>query len=267
MDAKLAEEAPPESTDLAAWRRAVAAGRCFRFPLEAIVAAIQDLGPNADKAVRNALAKHLSVEIVTLLRRNTGRNHPNKGEDIIDRVHFQVFEAVARPESADGKALRVACVARVLFRLKDAIAKEARDRRVPGETQTGKSKKKNEAPKLDNEGRTAVNVVATEVDPDVAEEIEHSDGEEAPSPRFKHDPSLMDSVREFDEQIDVNRFLEENISDDRKRLAFRLFMDGVPYKSKKSNSIAKALGVDEKKAREWIHDVREQLKGKVGGKS
>ena len=267
MDAKIGEEQPPKSTDLAAWRLAVADGRCFQFPLEAIVAAIQDLGPNADKAVRNALAKHLSVKVVTLLRRNTGRNHPNKGEDIIYRVHFQIFEAVARPKSADGKALRVACVARILFRLKDAIAKEARDRRVPDETQTGKSKKKKEAPKLDNEDRAAVNVVATEMEPDVAEEIEHSGGEEAPSFRFKHDPSLMDGVLELDEQIDVNCVLEENISDDRKRLAFRLFMDDVPYKSKKSNSIEKALGVDEKTAREWIHEVREHLKGKVGGKS
>ena len=59
------------------------------------------------------------------------------------------------------------------------------------------------------------------------------------------------------EQID--RFLEINIADDRKRLAFRLFMDELPFKSTRSNSIAKALGIDESTARQWIKEMQVQL--------
>jgi len=39
------EDPLPKSTDLEGWRRAVQDGRHTRFRLEAIVAAIQDLGP------------------------------------------------------------------------------------------------------------------------------------------------------------------------------------------------------------------------------
>jgi hypothetical protein len=76
---------------------------------------------------------------------------------------------------------------------------------------------------------------------------------------------LLDGVREADEKIGVDRFLEDNIVDARKRLAFRLFMDDFPYKSGRSVSIAKALGIDEKTARQWIEDTQERLKKKIGG--
>jgi hypothetical protein len=33
-------------------------------------------------------------------------------------------------------------------------------------------------------------------------------------------------------------------------------MDGVPFKSKKSASIADALGISEKTAREWVKEVQ-----------
>ena len=56
-------------------------------------------------------------------------------------------------------------------------------------------------------------------------------------------PALLDGVRATDQQIDTDRFLAENIKDDQKRLAFRLYMDDVPFKSKKHHSIAKALGI------------------------
>ncbi len=267
MNAKVGEEPPHQSTDLAAWQRVVADGRHTQYPLEAIVAAIQDLGPNTDKTVRNALAKYLSDRIYSLLWRNVGRNHPNEGQDIVHRVHFQLFEALARPKSADGKAMRIACVARALYRMKDAIAKEARDRRVPAESRVKKSKRPKVAGKPEDTDGKEVKLVGIEEHPDLVEETEPLDREDAPPSRFKHDPSLMDGVRDLDQQIDVDRFLEENISDDRKRLAFRLFMDDVPYKSKKSNSIAEALGIDEKTARQWIQEVQEQLKQKVGEKT
>jgi hypothetical protein len=133
MDASTGEEPPPDSTDVAGWKRVVAGGLLDRFPLEAIVAALQDLRLNTGLGLRNDLAKNLSDRVYRLLRRQVGRNHPNEGWDIIDRVHVQVFEALAQPSSADAKGLRQAFVPRVLFRLKDAIAKEARERRIPDE--------------------------------------------------------------------------------------------------------------------------------------
>lgn len=69
---KATDEDPPDSTDLDGWRRAISDGRHTGYRLEAIVAAIQDLGPCSDKAVLNPLAKHLSDAV--LLRRST--THP-----------------------------------------------------------------------------------------------------------------------------------------------------------------------------------------------
>lgn len=64
---------------------------------------------------------------------------------------------------------------------------------------------------------------------------------------------------EVEQNAEVERVLS-TITDDRKRLAFRLFMDQVPYDSKKGHSISKALGIDESTAREWIGEVQTQLK-------
>jgi hypothetical protein len=133
MDASTGEEPPPDSTDVAGWKRVVADGLLDRLPLEAIVAALQDLRLNTDLGLRNDLAKNLSDRVYRLLRGQVGRNHSNEGWDIID-LHVQVFEALAQPTSADAKGLRQAFVPRVLFRLKDSIAKEARERRIPDET-------------------------------------------------------------------------------------------------------------------------------------
>ncbi len=263
MDASTGEE-PPQSTDLSGWRQAVADGRFCRFPLEAIAAAIQDLRPNRDSGLVAALAKHLSDRVYRILRRQVGRNHPNEGFDIIDRVHGQFFEALAQPNSADGKGIRQALVSRLMFRLKDAIAKEARERRIPEETAV----KSRQAPKKPatpegEEGRE-VEFAAMSEHPDLAEDAETLDGDDTTPSKTKWDPALLDGVRAANEQMDVNRFLEDNIADDQKRLAFRLFMDGYPFKSIKSNSIAKALGIDEKIARQWIEEIQAQLKEKIG---
>lgn len=266
MDANTGEM-PPKSTDLSGWRQVVADGRFRQFPMESIVAAIQDLGPNTDKTVRNALARRFSDEVYSRLRNNVGRNHPNAGRDIIDRAHFQLSQALARPKSADGNGMREAFGSRVMFRLKDAIAKEARDRRIPDEAKLKKSKKTRTADKPAPEDGEEAKFIEIGEHPDLADVAEASDGEDAAPSGVPRDLSLLDGVRDLDQQIDVDRFLEENIADDRKRLAFRLFMDDFPYKSKKSKSIAEALGIDEKTARDWIEEVQELLKPKVGDKS
>src|SRR5208282_5112722 len=116
MDASRGEEPPPDSTDVAGWKRVVANGLLDRLHLEAVAAALQDLRLNTDLGLRNDLAKNLSDRVYRLLRGQVGRNHPNEGWDIIDRVHLQVFEALAQPGSADAKGLRQAFVPRVLFR-------------------------------------------------------------------------------------------------------------------------------------------------------
>ena len=61
-------------------------------------------------------------------------NKPNQGEDIILRVHGEIIAALLHPSSPDGNALRLAFGPRVLFRLKDGIAAEERERRIPEES-------------------------------------------------------------------------------------------------------------------------------------
>lgn len=262
MDASTGEKPPPDSTDVAGWKRVVAGGLLDRLPLEAIVAALQDLRLNTDLGLRNDLAKNLSDRVYRLLRRQVGRNHPNEGWDIIDRVHVQVFEALAQPSSADAKGLRQAFVPRVLFRLKDAIAKEARERRIPDEIMV----KRQEAAPADPPGGDGQEVEFDDANrqSDVAEAAGPPDGDDAPPAKARWNPTLLDEVRATDQQIDTDRFLAENITDDQKRLAFRLYMDDVPFKSKKHHSIAKALGIDEKTARLWIEEIKAQLKEKIG---
>ena len=99
-----------------------------------------------------------------------------------------------------------------------------------------------------------------ELSPD--EEVGATEGEEARPSKTIWDSALVDGVRAAEQQID--RFLEINIADDRKRLAFRLFMDELPFKSTRSNSIAKALGIDESTARQWIKEIQVQLIAKIG---
>ncbi len=261
MDASTSEEPPPDSTDFAGWKRAAERGLLQHLPLEAIFAALQDLRFNTDSGPRNALAKALSERAYKLLRRQVGRNHPNSGTDIIDRVHVQVFEALAQPGSADAKGYRQAFVARLMFRLKDAIAREARERRT-FEEMVARPPQKSPNPAKSAQG---VAEIGGQCDSDDgAEEAEDDDA--APS-KSSRNPAFLDAVEAAEQQIDINRFLETNIADDRKRQAFRLFMDGLPFKSIKSDSIAKALGIDEKTARQWIKEVRTHLENKIGGLS
>ncbi len=217
---------PPDSTDLEGWRRAVSDGRHTGYRLEAIVAAIQDLGPCSDKAVLNPLAKHLSDALLRILRKRVSINHPNRGLDIIEKTHAQIIDAVLQPASADGKALRVAFGPRVTFRLKDALIAEAK---------AAQNRDSHEAEvKAGHATRRG------------------TDGAKQQVSR-QHDTS-----RALNENLDVENILEQ-VTDPRKRLAFRLFMDDVPFKSKKSASIAEALGISERTAREWVKEVQELL--------
>jgi DNA-directed RNA polymerase specialized sigma24 family protein len=241
---------PPGSTDLEGWRQAIANRQLSRFRLETLVAVLQDLGPAADPTVRNALAKHLSDAMTRLLRRLVGTNHPNRGDDIIYRVHRDMFEALLDPSSADGKALREAFTARISFRIKDAIIEEKRHGKIPvqvNRTTVTKRRKFVEKVRLVPPGAT----------PDTANDP-YGDGEEVPRRDPNRDPSFLHGVRDLDETIDLKRFLTA-VPDERKRLAFYLCLDDVPFESKKGNSIARALGISSKTAREWVEEVRAAL--------
>jgi hypothetical protein len=255
MNAMPGEKPPPKSTDLDGWRQAIASASLPSFRLEAIVAAIQDLGPSNEGTVRNALAKHLSDSIIKMLRRRVGFNHPNQGEDIIYRVHSEIFEALLAPNSKDGKALREAFGPRVMFRLKTAIAVESRHSRIPVE---GKIKKSSKKPG----GDKVAEIVRTTDDPEPPEpanDADSSDGEEAVAHNSNRDLSLLDGVRDADEQINVDNLLRV-VTDERKRLAFYLYMDRVPFGSKKGQSIAKAIGKSSKTAEQWVEEVQQLLK-------
>jgi|GEM_PF-5177415 len=215
------EEPPPHPADLEGWRKAIDDGRFRSFRMEAVIGAIQTLGPNADKSVINELVLHASETIVRVLRRTIGTNHRNRGEDIIDEAHGQLVEAMLMPESADGKGLREAFVPRIRFRAADAIRAD-------------KEQRKREC---------------------LVEHIEAvSDAQHA---------NDTGNQRERDEKVYVEQVLSR-ITDDRKRLAFRMHMEGIPLRSKRTASIADALGVSSKTAGEWIEEVSAQLKLIVG---
>ncbi|NQE65500.1 sigma-70 family RNA polymerase sigma factor [Caulobacter sp. RHG1] len=69
-----------------------------------------------------------------------------------------------------------------------------------------------------------------------------------------------------EEQAHVESVLKR-IADPRRRLAFRLHMDGVPRNSIKVESIASALGVSAKTAEEWVKETEEQVKAILGAKA
>jgi len=218
------EEPPPKTTDLDGWRRAIADGSYRAFRMEAVVAAIQDLGPNADEAVINSLALHATDRMTGILRNRIGVHHRNEGEDLIDEARDRLIQAMLNPKSADGKGLRVAFYSRVSFRAADVIRKAEKA----------------------NERESDVEDIDTVADP----KYSSSSG-----PR---------------KDMDENAYVEEilrRVTDLRKRLAFRLHIEGVPCKSSRSESISKVLDVSDKTAEKWVKEVQAQLKLIVGEKS
>ena len=249
MDTGTGEDSSPNSNDLDGWRQAIADNRLRSFRLEELAAAFQDSGPR-DQEVRRALAKYLSDSILRILRGLVGFNHPNNGEDIILRAHHQIFLALLRPASADGKSLRKAFMARVLFRMKDAIAAEARERRTPDETAGTEPE--------DCQDGEEIRIIET-LHAGAEDATETAEDDEINSNKLR-EPLPLDGVRDIHEQLEVKRILER-IPDPRKRLAFYLYMNDVPYHSKKTNvhTIAQALNVSDRTARDWVEEVRESL--------
>jgi hypothetical protein len=253
MDNRIGEECSPKSNDLDGWRQAIADNRLRSFKLEEIAAAFQDLG-SRDKSVQHALAQYLNDSVLGILRGVVGFNHPNRGEDIILRAHHKIFEALLRPKSADGLSLRKAFVSRVLFRMKDAIAVEQRERRVPIQVACPKADDSDDA-----EESSTINTLNAESAGETEGETDTEDEEEV-VPGKGRQPLPLDSVQETYERIDVKRIFDR-ITDPRKRLAFYLYMNDFPYHSKKKGvqTIAQALNISDRTARDWVEEVRQFL--------
>jgi hypothetical protein len=249
MDQGQPPHPPPASTDLEGWRKAINDRLLPTFRLEAIAAALQDLGPLADSKVRNPLAKHLSDAMTKILRQLVGTNHSNQGEDIIYRVHSQLFDALLDPHSADGRGLREAFTARVSFRIKDAIATEQRHSRIPTAAKVKRSV----------QGRTIEEIVRIAPPSEAGDDANDFDtGDDASFRNSNRDLTLLHGVRDLDQRIDIKRFLA-GVPDERKRLAFYLYMDDVPFGSKRAYSIAQALDISAKTAKDWVEEVLEIL--------
>lgn len=257
MNQKARLQKAPKSTDLEGWRQAISQGSLPTFRLEDLVAALQDLGPLTDPHVRNPLAKHLSNAMTGLLRRLVGPNHPNQGDDIIYRVHGQLFEALVKPGSADGKGLRQAFTARVSFRVKDAIALEYQHSRIPQLQPKGVPAEDDEQIEdVPSDGGTTTapdSTVEEAVAPlnpgrdlnlhhdSASDAVDEPESDDVAAPRNSNrDLTLFDGVRDLDQIVDIKRFMEA-VPNHRKRLAFYLYMDDVPFGSTRGYSIAKAL--------------------------
>jgi DNA-directed RNA polymerase specialized sigma24 family protein len=227
--------------------------------------------------VLHPLIKQISDHATSFLRRLVGTNHPNRGEDIVFRAHESLMVALCTPSSADGKGFRVAYYKRLKFRLIDAIAKETRESRTEEDIVALKAKNKNHRDLAEAEAAPKDDPQNDEDEEDLEDELvtfgtgrtievkrEDSDEDTVGPGKVDNHPNPFEGVNELLEQLDVDRLLEECIPNERKRLAFRLHMDGLPVKSNGENSIAKALGVDESTIRAWIKDAREILGAKVG---
>ena len=242
MGTHLNDKVAPKSMDLAGWLQAVVAGRHHGLRSEDLVAAIQDLGPGADKAVLNPLAKDVSDRMMHMLRSLVGRHHPNEGRDIIEDTHAKLWASLLQPDSPDGWGLRTAFHHRVRFRVLDVLRRESRSSRsdCAGPSENGGCDELH----LPFRGEPPLPMEATAADgPEIPEQV---------------------AVAEMAEKA---ADLVSMVPDDRKRLAFHLHLDGVPFKSKRSASIAKALGVSERTARKWVKEVLEALQHCMGDES
>lgn len=208
------------------WRRIISEGLLSNQRIEDVVAAVQDLGPTADPRILNPLILHVADELTKLLRRRVWKSHRNEGNDIIERAHAQIIEAVLKPDTADGKALREAFHARAEFRLQDALRAELEHARRYG-----------------------------------TEDEEDAKGGLA-------DRHAVDGGPEQMEEHAYVEGLLAMIEDPRKRLAWRLHMEGVPIDSTKvSGTIARAVGVSGRQVQTWLDEVAELLKSKLGDRA
>jgi DNA-directed RNA polymerase specialized sigma24 family protein len=250
------EPTPPDPLDLDGWRRVIANGDLKRFRPEAIVAALQDIDRAADQRVTNALAKHLTHTLSGMLRKLIGPNHPNNGEDIIASAAEEVFKAVLRPHSADGRALREAFYPRVRFRAKDAIATEYRHSRVPLVPRVREpegDEDEDDIPFDTTKAAELANLLHRGVAPDDFSDST-SDDDDSGHP----DTATLAVADHIGGYVDTERVLA-GITDWRKRQAFRLYMEKVPFGSKKFFAIAKAVGRSTKTVETWIEELRHDL--------
>ncbi|MCD2453372.1 hypothetical protein GO003_023610 [Methylicorpusculum oleiharenae] len=269
---------PPDSNDHNGWQCAIAENLHLEYGVQVLFCALQGLGAKANGQVRNALAKQLSDLVIAELRRKVSRYHLNEGWDIIWRTHESVFTAAAKPNSSDGAGFREAFHARLSFRIKDALAKEVQLRRTEEDILAEKADKAKIKASTRNDEPKSLGADDQLIEDE--EDLIELDGErivsfhepvvnyddETLQEQTSYDPSMFDGVNDFIDQMDVDRLLKKHVPDERKRLAFRLFMDDVPYKTKRiatTHSIAEAMGVDESTARAWVKEVQETLREQV----
>ncbi|MDG4892669.1 hypothetical protein P9272_03570 [Mesorhizobium sp. WSM4976] len=245
---------PPPSTDAIGWHKITEAGQLGRYAPEAIIGAFQNAG-GKDSRLRADMARYLSNLVQQVLRKRVGTNKMNSGQDIIDDVHDEFFAAICNPSCADAKGYQESFYGRLTFRLKDAIVKEEAAKLIPPPDEkkpaAGKSDDDSEAGEISGkmELRPALEESAAEGLFEV-EEFTADAGVKRP------DPALQQNVDQLVEAIDVERILAQ-IPDPRKRLAFRLHMDQVPYGGTKGTaSIAGVLEIDRKTAEHWVAEVR-----------
>lgn len=279
MEKSKTTEEPSDPRDSEGWRRVIAEGRLHDFRLEAVAAAFHALGATAERRVRDPLAKHLSTAITALARKLVGTNHPNRGEDIIMRVHGQLFTALCTPGSKDAQALQKGFFTIVAFRVKDAIATEYRHSRIPMTGGKG-AHLRYEAPELLPQAQSphpqtnaagtprAAMVAGDEEAPlsgqvdlgraDTAAGDDGFDDDDAFTASGSVNSTLLAGVRELEDDFDISRIVDA-IPDWPKRLAFRLHMDGVPCRSTRGPSIAQTLQISNKTAEKWVNDARTLL--------
>ena len=245
------EESPPASCDLEGWRRAVARGLLGNFRPEALYCAVQDLGPDADPPVLNPIARRLSEIIMKMARRYVGTNKPNRGEDIIGLVHQSIWNSLLNPKSDDGQTMRDGLGGIVKFRCLDAIALENKQSRIPLQPPVREVKRgeNSDTVPLDPDKARQVSWIVSEPEPKEPGTVDEGFlGDDAVSVTRPIDAAHFDGVRQLEEHIDVERVLA-HILDDRKRLAFRLYMDDLPFGSKRTPSIAEALRISTRDSR------------------
>lgn len=222
-------EEPPSPSDVQGWKDVVAQDRLHRLRPEAIVSAIQAIGPNGDQRLLSALVSRISDVLVRRIKRLIGKNQRNEGDDILWRAHHQLIVAVLKPNSKDGQGLSQNFQRWVEFRVADAIRAE---RLYAYRNQSYKTK-----PATGDEGEETIEL------------IEPADNKPA------------DYV---EQAAHVERLLSK-IADPRKREAFRLHMDGCPLgPGKGTMSIAEQLKISPKTAGEWVAEIQTLLKTEIG---
>ena len=207
----------PEAADEAGWAAAVAADQLGDCPPGEIVGALRALFLDGDQRLVQALTLHVSDRITRRLRRLIGTDHPNQGEDVVERAHGVIMDAIFDPASADGPELIEHFWARVRFRGIDAARAE------------GKYHRRHPALAVDEDGET-----------------------------------LIPQGRRMDGgagSIDVSHVMSR-IRDPKKRLAFRLYAEGMRVRSG-DVSVATVCGCDPKTAAAWIAEARAVLSAEL----